>query len=146
MNKRLKRLQPLKELAGMRERSEASALGEAERRLGEAERRLGDLLRYRQEYERNFQQTASAGAAMRNLRDQQVFIARLGEAVRAQQLVVEQISGECVQARAQWREAATRKQVVGKVVDKAKAEANMKDEQRLQVESDERATQARVRS
>jgi len=61
-------------------------------------------------------------------------------------LVVEQISGECIQARAQWREAATRKQVVGKVVDKAKAEANMKDEQRLQVESDERAIQTRVRS
>ena len=146
MNKRVRRLQPLKELAGMRERSEAGALGEAERRLGEAERRLGDLLRYRQEYEKNFQQTASAGAAMRSLREQQIFIARLGEAVRAQQLVVEQIGSECSLARAQWREAATRKQVVGKVVDKAKAEANMKDEQRLQVESDERATQTRVRS
>ncbi len=145
MNKRVKRLQPLKELVGMRERSEASALGEAERRLAEAERRLGDLQRYRQEYEKNFQQTATAGAAMRNLRDQQIFIARLGEAVRAQQLVVEQISDECAQSRAQWREAATRKQVVGKVVDKAKAEAIMIDEQRLQVESDERATQTRVR-
>ncbi len=146
MNKRVKRLQPLKELAGMRELREASALGEAERRLTEAERRLGDLLRYRQEYEKIFQQTASAGAAMRGLRDQQIFIARLGEAVRAQQLVIEQINDECAQARTQWREAATRKQVVGKVVDRAKAEANMKDEQRLQVESDERAIQTRVRS
>lgn len=146
MHKRVKRLQPLKELTGMRELREASALGEAERRLNEAERRLGDLLRYRQEYERNFQQTASAGAAMRNLRDQQIFIARLGEAVRAQQQVVEQISQECAQARAQWREAATRKHVVGKVVDKARAEAIMKDEQRLQVESDERALHTQVRS
>ncbi len=145
MHRREKRLQPLKELAGMRERNRAGALGEAERRLGEAERRLADLLRYRQEYEKNFQQTATAGAAMKNLREQQVFIARLGEAVRAQQLVVEQISSECAQARTQWREAATRKQVVGKVVEQAKAEAIMKDEHRLQVENDERAVHTWVR-
>ena len=145
MHKREKRLQPLKELAGMRERNRAGALGEVERRLGDAERRLTDLQRYRQEYEVNFQATASAGAAMRSLREQQVFIARLGEAVRAQQLVVEQITNECLQARAQWREAATRKQVVGKVVDQAKAESVMKDEHRLQVESDERAVHTRVR-
>jgi len=128
----------------MRERNRAGALGEAERRHSDAERRLQDLLRYRQEYERHFQLTASAGAAMRSLREQQVFIARLGEAVRAQQLVVEQLSGECALARAQWREAATRKQVVGKVVEQAKAEAIMKDEHRLQVENDERAVHMRV--
>jgi flagellar protein FliJ len=144
MHKRDKRLQPLKELAGMRERNRAGALGEAERRLGEAERRLEDLRRYRHEYERNFQAAATAGAPMRGLREQQVFIARLTEAVRAQQLIVEQVSGECALARAQWREAATRKQVVGKVVEKAKAEELMKEDRRQQVESDEHAVQTRV--
>jgi flagellar export protein FliJ len=80
---------------------------------------------------------------MRGLREQQVFIARLSDAVRAQQMVVEQIASECAQARSQWREAATRKQVVGKVVDQAKAEETMKEEHRLQVENDERAVHMR---
>jgi flagellar FliJ protein len=143
MHKREKRLQPLKELAGMRERNQASALGAAERRHAEAHQRLQELLRYRQEYERNFQKAATAGAAMRGLREQQVFIARLTEAVRAQEQVVEQTRCECEVARAQWRDAATRKQVVGKVIDKAKAEETMKDERRQQVESDERVLHTR---
>lgn len=144
MYKREKRLQPLKELAGMRERNQASVLGESERRLSEAERRLQDLLRYRQEYEQNFHRNATAGAPMRGLREQQVFIARLGEAVRAQQSVLEQIRAECTLARQHWREAATRKQVVGKVVEQAKQESVMKDERRQQIENDERAMHSRV--
>ncbi len=128
----------------MRERNQAAALGECERRLGEAERRLQDLQRYRHEYEQNFHRQASAGAPMRGLREQQVFIARLTEAVRAQQVILEQISSECTLARQQWREAATRKQVVGKVVEQAKQEAIVKDERRQQIENDERAMHTRV--
>jgi flagellar protein FliJ len=144
MPKREKRLQPLKDLAGMRERNQASLLGEAERRYAEAERRLQDLLRYRQEYEQTFQQTASAGAPMRGLREQQVFIARLSEAVRAQEQVVAQMTAERAVARAQWRDAATRKKVVGKVMERAKAEETMKEIRRQQVESDERVLHTRV--
>lgn len=144
MQKREKRLQPLRELAGMRERNQAVALGASERRLSEAERRLQDLQRYRQEYEQSFHRTATAGAPMRGLREQQVFIARLAEAVRAQQMILEQIRTECSLARQHWREAATRKQVVGKVVERAKQEAVVKDERRQQIENDERAMHSRV--
>ena len=144
MHKREQRLLPLKELAGVRERNQAAVLGQSERRLSEAERRLQDLLRYRQEYEQSFHRTATAGAPMRGLREQQVFIARLNEAVRAQQMVLEQIRDECVLAHQHWREAATRKQVVGKVVERARQEAFVKDERRQQIENDERAMHSRV--
>ena len=139
MIRRDKRLEPLKQLAGNAERSQAMHMVEAERRLGEAEKRLEDLVRYRLEYEQSFHARASAGAEMRGLREHQVFIARLGEAVRAQQSVLEQLRSECTTARERWGVAATRKQVVGKVMEKARAEDFMNEERRMQHELDERA-------
>ena len=142
---RADRLQPLHELVGQNEMNCAMRLAESERKGGEAEQRLADLLRYRQEYEQTFHAQASGGAPMRGLRQQQIFIARLGEAVRAQQALLEQLRAECTAARAQWREAATRKQAVGKVIEKARLEEHMKDARRQQRELDELAGQRRVR-
>jgi len=146
MLKREKRLQPINELAGRNERSHATRLAEVERRLAEAERRHEELLRYRTEYERSFHTRASAGAPMRGLREQQAFIARLTEALRVQQSTIEQLRADCATARHHWRVAATRKQMVGKVVDRARAETRSSEERRAQGESDERAQRARVRS
>jgi len=139
MLKRSSRLQPVKELAGQNERQQATRVAEAERRLSEAERRLQELQHYRLEYEQGFRTRATAGAPMRGLRDQQVFIARLGEAIVTQQGVVEQLRGDCMQARSVWRAAATRKQAVGKVVEHANTEENKMEDRQLQSESDERA-------
>ena len=145
MLKRSRRLQPVKDLAGQNERQQATRVAEAERRLSEAERRLQELQRYRLEYEHGFRTRATAGAPMRGLRDQQVFIARLGEAIVTQQGVVEQLRGDCIQARSQWRAAATRKQAVGKVIEHARSEEIMSQELHQQRELDELATRARVR-
>ena len=139
MLKRSRRLQPVKDLAGQHERQQATRVAEAERRLAEAERRLMELQRYRLEYEQGFRARATAGAPMRGLRDQQVFIARLSEAIVTQQGVVEQLRSDCSQARSQWRAAATRKQAVGKVVEHANLEESKMEDRRQQSESDERA-------
>lgn len=139
MLKRSRRLQPVKELAGHNERQQAMRVAEAERRLLEAERRLLDLQRYRLDYEQGFRVRATAGAPMRGLRDQQVFIARLSEAIVTQRSVVAQLHSECAQARAQWRAAATRQQAVGKAVERASMEETRMEDRRAQSESDERA-------
>jgi len=82
---------------------------------------------------------------MRGLREQQVFIARLAEAVRAQRALVELLRAESVQLQEQWRSAATRKQAVGKVIEHARSEEIMTQEKRQQRELDELATRVRVR-
>ena len=48
-------------------------------------------------------------------------------------------------ARAHWRAAATRKQIVGKVIERARTEELMKDEQRQQRDADELSSQRQVR-
>jgi flagellar FliJ protein len=139
-----KRWMPLNELAGSAERSQAARMVEAERRLLEAEQKLQDLVRYRLEYEQSFHARASAGADIRGLREHQVFIARLGEAARAQQQVIGQLRAECEAARLGWREAATHKKVVGKVIERAREDDLRDQDRRLQREIDERAALARV--
>jgi len=142
--KRAKRLQPLHDMVGENERNCAARLAEVERRLREGEQRFHDLVRYRIEYEQAFHARAREGAAMRGLREQQTFIARLSEAVRAQQTVLEQLRIECAAARTLWSEAATRKQAVAKVIQNAQSEEAMKEEKRQQREMDELASQRRV--
>jgi flagellar FliJ protein len=144
MIRRDKRWEPLNALAGSAERSQAARMVESERKLGEAEQRLQDLVRYRLEYEQSFAARARAGADMRGLREHQVFIARLGEAARAQQQLIAQLRGECEATRLGWREAATHKKVVGKVMEKARAEDLLDQDRAAQHEVDERAARARV--
>jgi len=144
MIRRDKRLVPLNELAGNAERSQAMNMAEAERRLAEAEKRLEDLVRYRLEYEQSFVARASGGVEVQRLREHQVFIARLGEAARAQQQVILQLRNECDSARLHWREAATHKKVVGKVIERAQDEERRELDRRTQNEVDERAARTRV--
>ena len=143
--KREQRLRPLHELVGQTERNHALQLADCERRIAAGEQRYQELVRYRLEYQQLFHARASHGAAMRGLREQQVFIARLGEAVRAQRTLLEQLRAEGAQLRAQWRSAATRKQAVGKVIEHARSEEFMNQEKRQQRELDELATQPRMR-
>ena len=139
-----KRWEPLNELAGSAERSQAARMAEAEHKLAEAEQRLQDLVCYRLEYEQSFHARATAGADIRSLREHQVFIARLGEAARAQQQVIGQLRAESEAARQLWSEAATHKKVVGKVMERARAEDQRDQDRRLQSEMDERAAMTRV--
>jgi flagellar FliJ protein len=73
------------------------------------------------------------------MRDYQTFIARLGEAVQQQHGVIEQLGRDCEQARAQWRQAAVRKNAVGKVIASARTEDQQLEARRVQSEIDERA-------
>lgn len=143
--KREQRLRPLHDLAGQNERQCALRVADCERRIAAGEQRYQELVRYRLEYEQLFHARASGGAPMRGLREQQVFIARLTEAVRAQRTLVEQLRAESVQLQEQWRSAATRKQAVGKVIEHARSEEFMNQEKRQQRELDELATQSRAR-
>ena len=139
------RLAPVHELAEQKEQGRAAELGDCERRLAEAERRLLELRGYEAEYQRTFEARARGGANMRGLREHQLFIARLAEAVRAQQSLVEQVGRECHAARAQWRDAAVRRQAIGKVIEKARTEERMNSERRAQREQDEIAQRDKVR-
>lgn len=145
MVRRVKRLEPVQELVDKAERGHAERVADAQRRLQEAQTRQQELERYVLDYQQAFQQRAARGIDATGLRDYQVFIARLQEAVQQQVGVVQRLVAECEQERGRWLKAAARKQAVGKVMDKAHAEARRSDERRLQNEIDERAQRQRGR-
>jgi flagellar FliJ protein len=137
--KRAKRLEPVDALVSEAERDCARQLAALQARLLEAEQRCQELRGYLAEYQKAFSQRARAGMNVPGMRDYQVFMAKLGEAVRQQDGLVEQLRGDCERARTSWREAAVRKQAVGKVIARARSEELQREARNVQRELDERA-------
>jgi flagellar protein FliJ len=137
--KRAKRLEPVDAIMSETERACALKLATLQTRLVEAEQRCEELKRYLNEYQNAFRQRATAGIGVAGMRDYQLFIARLGEAVEQQDGIVAQLRGDCDQARSQWRQAAARKSAVGKVIARAHSEERQLEARRQQSELDERA-------
>jgi flagellar protein FliJ len=137
--KRSRRLAPVNELAEEAERESVLKLAGLQARLTEAERRGAELRRFLEEYQRLFHERASAGMPVAGMRDYQLFIARLNEAVRAQDSALVQLRRDCERARAQWLELAARKNALGKVIAKAQSEEHSLEERRMQKELDDQA-------
>ncbi len=137
--KRAKRLEPVDAIMSEKERACALHLATLQARLVEAEQRCQELKRYLDEYQNAFRQRARAGIGVAGMRDYQLFIARLGEAVEQQDGIVAQLRGDCDRARSQWRQAAARKNAVGKVIARARSEELQLEARRQQSELDERA-------
>ncbi|HEY4975660.1 MAG TPA: flagellar export protein FliJ [Steroidobacteraceae bacterium] len=137
--KRSKRLEPVGALADEAERECAAQVAAVQGRLADAQRSCVELKRYLSEYQNMFQRRASAGMGVTGMRDYQTFIARLGEAVRQQQAVIDQLQTDCEHARARWLAAAARKSALRKVIANVRSEDQKLEERRTQNESDEHA-------
>jgi flagellar protein FliJ len=136
---RAKRMKPVQNLVDENERRLAQSFAASERKVVEAEGKLQELERYRSEYEKQFSQRAGRGIGAVDLRDYQVFLARLSEAIRQQQAIVQRVRTERDAERLRWQEAAKRAKALGHVVEQWQTEERRTIERREQHESDERA-------
>src|SRR3546814_3090449 len=80
-----RRMQPLQQLADIRQDDAARLLVDAQRQHADRQARLVELSRYREDYERQ-----AAAATPQLLRNRQAFLARLREAERFQDQLVAQ--------------------------------------------------------
>lgn len=136
---RAKRMKPVQSLVDGNERRLAQSLAAFERKTMEAEGKLQELERYRAEYEKQFSQRAGRGIGAVDLRDYQVFLARLAEAIRQQHAIVQRVRAERDAEHLRWQEAAKRAKALGHVVKQWQTEERRTFERREQHESDERA-------
>lgn len=136
---RAKRLAPVQNLIDDTERRLAQSLVAFERRVTENETKLQELERYRSEYERQFSQRAGRGIGATDLRDYQAFLARLGEAIKQQQSVVQRARADRDTERQRWQDAAKRSKALDHVVGLWQTEERRTIDRREQHESDERA-------
>lgn len=140
---RAKRMAPVQTLVDDTERKLATSLAAHERRVIESQNKLNELVRYRGEYEKQLTQRASGGIAATDLRDYQVFLARLTEAIKQQQGIVQRTATERDAERLRWQEAARRVKAIGHVVTQWQVEEQRVMDRRDQRETDERGQRVR---
>jgi flagellar FliJ protein len=136
---RTKRIEPVRRLVDDKERELAQGVAQTRERLVAAETKHDELRRYRDDYQSSFQKEAKAGASGLRLRDYRQFLARLDEAVRAQEAAVGRARADVEMHSRQWQESARRARALGVVVDKWRGEELRAAEQQDQRETDERA-------
>ena len=136
---RSQRLAPVQDVFENAERRLAQSLAAYERRVTEAEQKLSELTRYRGEYEQQLTQRAASGIGVMELRDYQAFLARLTEAMRQQQSVVQRMRSDRDAERIRWQDAAKRAKALEHVATQWEGEERRLAERREQRDTDERA-------
>jgi len=133
---------PVQRVLDQKEKDRARELGDARTRLAAAEAKLKDLEQYRQDYEQSFQQRARAGQPVRALRDFQVFLARLDQAIQQQRQIVAAARSDVSGHSTRWQSAARQVKAVDSVVDRWQGEERRAQDRREQKDTDERAQRA----
>jgi flagellar FliJ protein len=140
---RAKRIEPVQDLAEDAERRLAVSVVAFDRRVTDAEAKLQELERYHVEYQQQFAQRAGRGIGVTDLRDYQAFLARLGEAIRQQQILVQRARVERDAERLRWQDAARKAKALDHVIGKWRAEERHTQDRRDQRDTDERAQRTR---
>lgn len=136
---RTQRLKPVQDVVASAEKRLAQSLATFERRVSEAEGKLSELTRYRGEYEQQLTQRAATGMGVAELRDYQAFLARLTDAMRQQQSVVQRARADRDAERLRWQDAAKRAKALDHVVTQWQTEERRVADRRDQRDTDERA-------
>jgi flagellar protein FliJ len=140
---RVTRMQPVQTIVDKAEQQRAEALSDSEKKLKECESKLNDLMKYDADYKDNYQKRVSGGMSSLELRDYQMFLIRLGEAIKQQALTVNSARAERDAHRKRWQEAAVKAKAVEHVIDKWQVEERQQADQRDQRDSDERAQRSK---
>jgi flagellar protein FliJ len=123
------------------ERRKAEALAACEKSVLAAQAKLDELEAYRAGYVREFARRAGAGMNGAGVREYQLFLSRLDEALRQQSQILAQarlLRGAELES---WRNAARRASAVGNLAAHWQAEERHAAEKIEQKDSDERSQQ-----
>ncbi|MFQ5643759.1 MAG: flagellar export protein FliJ [Thiogranum sp.] len=139
---RSKRMQPVQRVAHSREQNAVQKLGQSQQNLDAQRARLEELRAYRDQYTRDFELSGGGGLDAARIQDYRAFLNRLGEAIRQQEVLIEQCRSQHEQTRQQWIETRSHSQVIDKVVHRYCREEHRQQERKEQQEQDERALRA----
>jgi flagellar protein FliJ len=139
--KRAQRLSLVQQVTERAERECAEALARADQHVAQCEIKLGELQRYRQDYESQLSQGGRSHDVTR-LRDFQVFLAKLGDAITQQSQLLTQAMARRAADYSRWQSAAQRARAIETLGDRWQAEERSAADRIEQIATDERATRA----
>ncbi len=134
-----KRLKPVQQIAGSREKKAAKQFGDSQRSLNGHKDKLEELRQYHQEYMGRFQKAMQNGISSAQLQEYRAFIAKLNDAIRQQEQVVASSQQDRSNKQSSWQKRHTRVKALGKVVDRYKKEEVKIADKKEQSEADERS-------
>jgi len=137
---RLKRLNPIMDLAEKRENEAVQALGRSQQKLDEARKGLSSLRSFRENYAARFHQSGTKGLGVRQLNEYRAFLNKINAAIAEQERVVQSSETELQARKAAWEEAHRHTLGMQKIIDKLRAEESRQAQKKEQVELDERAS------
>jgi flagellar FliJ protein len=123
------------------ERRKAETLATCEKTVAAAQAKLDELEAYRAAYVRDFTRRAGSGMSGAGLREYQVFLNRLDEALRQQAQILTQARLQRGAELESWRSAARRAAAVGNLATHWQAQERQAADKVEQKESDERSQQ-----
>lgn len=136
------RLQMVQRVTDEKERQQARRLAQSRARVAQCEAKLKELQGYAAGYVRDFDARAAAGIRGSGIREFQAFLAKLAEAIRQQEQLLEKAKTDSEADRTHWQGAAQRSQIMDKVVENHTTRETKARDQRDQRESDDRGQRA----
>ena len=132
------RLQLVQRVTDDKERRQAQRLAQSRARVAQCEAKLKELQGYHAGYVRDFDKRAAAGIGGAGIREFHAFLAKLAEAIRQQEELLDKARADSESERSSWQGAAQRSQIIDKVVERHAAKELKDRDQRDQRESDDR--------
>lgn len=139
------RLQLVQRVTDEKERRHAQRLAQSRTRVAQCEAKLKELQGYHAGYLRDFDRRAAAGIGGAGIREFHAFLAKLAEAIRQQEELLDKARADSQLEHSGWQGAAQRSQIMDKVVERHAASELKARDQRDQRESDERGQRRTMR-
>ena len=136
--KRSRRLRPVARFAHQQERDAARTLGQSLRHAELQQKQLEDLVAYRDQYVADFQAAGKQGLSVVQLRDYQIFLSRLDQAINQQKQKLEDSRQNCELSQAEWQDKHGHSKMIDKVVEARKQAEDRHEEKQEQREQDDR--------
>ncbi|HDZ55817.1 MAG TPA: flagella biosynthesis chaperone FliJ [Pseudomonas xinjiangensis] len=143
---RIRRLEPVVDMALEEERKAASKLGECQKQAEDAEARLRDLDFYCSEYQKGWSQRGGMGVGREWLLNYQRFLAQMQVAIEQQKQTVTWHKLSVDKARDLWKKRYQRLEALRMLIDRYRQEARVRadrQEQKLLDELSQRAFDSR---
>jgi flagellar protein FliJ len=139
--KKTERIGMVRRVVETQERRKAEALAACEKNVLAAQAKLDELEAYRAAYVQEFARRAGCGISGAGMREYQVFLSRLDEALRQQTQILAQAHLQRGAELESWRNAARRATAVGNLATHWQAEERRAFDKLEQKDTDERSQQ-----
>jgi len=129
---------PVAMVAKERERNAACQLGQNLSASRQQQQQLDELISYRKQYAKNYHDAASAGMSSVQLREYQVFLARLDAAIVQQRKQLSISHEHCENSQTHWQSMRNHSDMIEKLLENKRALERKQREDLEQKENDDR--------